>query len=44
MSMDFYCREVFVRDPVCEGYMLILASNLWFLTPTFPGWSTRLTC
>jgi hypothetical protein len=38
-KMDFYYRIVWARDPTCECYMMNLASNLWFLTPAFPGWS-----
>lgn len=41
MSRDFYSRTVWMRDPTCEGYMIRLASNLWFLTLTFPDWSKR---
>ncbi len=41
MTMDFYCRYVYARDPTDENYMLILAAKLWWLTPTFPGWSVR---
>jgi hypothetical protein len=37
--MDFYCRHVWVKEPTDECYMLNLASRLWFLEPTFPGWA-----
>lgn len=38
MVMDFYCRYVYAARPTCEGYMIRLASNLWSVERTFPGW------
>src|SRR6266853_2051482 len=40
--LDFYCRYVYVRcDLTCEHFVLNLASRLWWVWPTFPGWSGR---
>ena len=43
LVMDFYCRDVWLHggDLTCECFVLNLASKLWWLWPTFPGWSGR---
>jgi hypothetical protein len=41
--MDFYCREVWLHglDMTSECAVLNLADDVWWLWPTFPGWSEK---
>jgi hypothetical protein len=39
--MDFYCRQVYPKEPTDECCMLNLAAKNWWLEATWPGWSQR---